>query len=486
MKPLNFDPGTQFAGRYQIIEEMESQDSGTNYRAYDWKNKTHVYLNIFNSNHVSNPQILERIQEDLLQAQKFSHKNICRIFQFSRKDDSFYFSRECVEGEMLKDIIQMTRGLNPDSALNIAIQVGEGISAARKYGLKHLCLSSKKIIVDTNGTARIIHCDNLQELKALSNEKSETSDHQDQDIYFIGSILYEMLTGCPLEKKVPSGKKKAMPKELKSIILKCLNSPRKNRFKDIDELILVLSKVQINHNTVKTKEIRIDSKLKPLIRLFFPKQINSAAFFSVIIILGVIAGVSILALNRRNPIPAAGMKKMVVLSFENMGSPEDDYFTEGMTKEISNRLSSLQGLGVISQISAQCYQDRTKSTGQIAVELNVDYILDGSVRWRQDDSGQVTVRITPKLIRTKDDSQIWSQTYDRNIKDIFSIQSEIAEQIAGQLDLVLLEPERRSLYKKPTDNVKAYEYYLCSFQHEDQGWVDSDPEAFEKALNLLQ
>lgn len=212
------------------------------------------------------------------------------------------------------------------------------------------------------------------------------------------------------------------------------------------------------------------------------------AFFSIIVVVGIIAGISTMALNRGKPLSVTGpgMKKIIVLPFENMGSPEDEYFTEGMTKEISKRLTSLQGLGVISQISAQCYQDRSKTTKQISEELNVDFILDGSVRWRRDDSGRVMVRITPKLIRTSDDSQIWSQTYDRNIEDIFSIQSEIAEQIAGQLDLTLLEPERRSLYQKPTDNVEAYEFYLHSFKHENQGWVNSDPEEFNEALELLQ
>jgi len=488
MKQNNLDPGTHFAGRYQIIEEMESHDSGTNYKAYDRKSETHVYLNIFNSKDVSNPELLKRIQDDLQQAQNFSHKNICRIFQFSKKNDSFYFSREYVAGEMLKDIIQMTRGLNPESALKIAIQVGEGISAARKYGLKHLCLSSNKIIVDTNGTARIIHCDSLHDLKIPSKRKPDTVRHREKDIHFMGSLLYEMLTGSPLGVKALSGNKKGIPREIKSIIRKCMNAPRKNRFENIDELIETISKIHLNNGFGKREKRRTWPSLKPLVRIFQPKWMNVLSVISIVVVVGIIAGISTLALNREKPVHGAGigMKKIVVLPFENLGSLEDDFFSEGMTKEISNRLASLQGLGVISQTSAQCYRDRTKTTKQIAEELDVGYILDGSVRWKRDEAGEVTVRISPKLIWTHNDSQVWSQTYDRNIKDVFSIQSEIAEQIAGQLDLALLEPERQALYQKPTDNVKAYELYLRSLKHENLGWINSDYGEFKISLSLLQ
>jgi serine/threonine protein kinase/TolB-like protein/Flp pilus assembly protein TadD len=159
--------------------------------------------------------------------------------------------------------------------------------------------------------------------------------------------------------------------------------------------------------------------------------------------------------------PASAARKMiVVLPFQNMGNAEDEYFAAGMTEEITSRLAAVSGLGVIARNSAAQYAGGEIPISQIGDELGVDYVLSGTVRWASDAVGASRVRITPQLIGVADNIQLWSSTYDRVIDDIFEVQSDIAGQVIGQLDIALLGTERQKLEVQPTDNLEAYQLYL--------------------------
>jgi len=153
-------------------------------------------------------------------------------------------------------------------------------------------------------------------------------------------------------------------------------------------------------------------------------------------------------------------KMIVVLPFENLGAPEDEYFANGTTDAITARLASVSGLGVISRQSAIQYKKTTKSIRQIGKELGVDYILEGTVQRERPGDPTSRVRVIPQLIRVADDTHVWAQTYDENMTEVFRVQSDIAERVATQLDVALLEPERRAIEKRPTENLAAYEAYL--------------------------
>jgi len=126
------------------------------------------------------------------------------------------------------------------------------------------------------------------------------------------------------------------------------------------------------------------------------------------------------------------------------------------------------------------------TTQQIGEELGVDYVVEGAVRWDRSAEGNGRVRVTPQLIRVSDDTHLWVERYDRVIKDLFSVQSEIAEEVAKQLDLTVLEPERRAMYEQPTDNLEAYDYYLKGKEHEYKGWSYSDDQEFDLAIENFE
>jgi TolB-like protein/Tfp pilus assembly protein PilF len=157
---------------------------------------------------------------------------------------------------------------------------------------------------------------------------------------------------------------------------------------------------------------------------------------------------------------SSGKKRIVVLPFENLGSREDDYFASGMTEELTSRLALVAALGVISRTTAVQYDKTGKNLKRIGEDLGVQYVLEGTVRWAKDPSGNSRVRITPQLISVADDTHIWADTFDRVVDDIFQLQTEIAEAVIVNLGVALLDPERRNVESRPTTNFDAYQAYL--------------------------
>jgi TolB-like protein/Flp pilus assembly protein TadD len=176
---------------------------------------------------------------------------------------------------------------------------------------------------------------------------------------------------------------------------------------------------------------------------------------------------------------------LVVLPFENLGPPEDDYFAAGLTEELNTRLSALKELGVISRHSARFYKDTEKTARQIHEELGVDYILDGTVQCLRASEGQDRVRVTAQLIRAEDDTQLWSELNNLVLEDFFDIQTQIAEDVTSRLDLTILEPEREALMARPTDNLAAYDQYLRARDLAGVALMNADADAYAEAISLL-
>ena len=170
---------------------------------------------------------------------------------------------------------------------------------------------------------------------------------------------------------------------------------------------------------------------------------------------------------------------IAVLPFTNMSAdPENEYFADGITEDILTQLSKIKSLDVISRTSIMQYKNTTKSLRQIGKELGVATILEGSVR-----RGGNRVRITAQLIDTETDKHLWAETYDRDLDDIFAIQSDVAKKIATALKASLTPEEEKRIDKKPTENLEAYDYYLRGSEYANRSYLESD---FLIALNMLQ
>jgi TolB-like protein/Tfp pilus assembly protein PilF len=186
---------------------------------------------------------------------------------------------------------------------------------------------------------------------------------------------------------------------------------------------------------------------------------------------------------------ASGSRRtLAVLPFLNLGSPEDEYFADGLTEEITTRLAGVRDLGVTSRTTAMRYKKSEKAVKQIGSELDVTYVLEGTVRWQKSPDGRDRVRVTPQLIRVADDTHVWAAVYDEVMDEVFRIQSAIAQEVTGALGVALLEPERRSLEATPTENLEAYHYYLRGRDYMNRGVAEEDTrravQMFERAIEL--
>jgi serine/threonine-protein kinase len=186
--------------------------------------------------------------------------------------------------------------------------------------------------------------------------------------------------------------------------------------------------------------------------------------YAAVAILAIIGAYTVIsrALGPPQSAEAAALPRLAVLPFENLGSSEDDYFADGVTEEITSRIAEISGIHVISRQSAIQYKDSEKTLRQIGDELRVDYVVEGTIRTDRAQDGSGQVRVTPQLIRVSDDAHLWTDRYTANLVpgEVFGVQEQIANQVAGALDVTLLEPERRRLAAQPTDNLEAYDYYL--------------------------
>jgi TolB-like protein/DNA-binding winged helix-turn-helix (wHTH) protein/Flp pilus assembly protein TadD len=173
--------------------------------------------------------------------------------------------------------------------------------------------------------------------------------------------------------------------------------------------------------------------------------------------------------------------RIVVLPFSNLGPDDEAYFAFGMAEEITSRLGAVSGLEVISRTTAFNYDRSGKTVRQIGADLDVDFVLEGSVRWEEDDNHGRRVRITPQLIRVSDDSRIWGTSYDRYLDDVFEVQTEIGRRIVAQLDIRLLASEQRAIEDHPTQDFDAYQVYLRGCGH----LFSDEAQDFEQAVAYL-
>jgi len=280
------------------------------------------------------------------------------------------------------------------------------------------------------------------------------------------------LRETPPWREEPAATDTALAPELQRIIARCLEKNPEERFQSARDLAFDLRSIATQTGAVGTRR----------------RPTAGGQFWRWVAVGGlavVIAAVAIwqLAPHAEAPEPTEEIPRIVVLPFENLGSPDDEYFAEGITEEITSRLAAVSGLQVISRTSAMYYKGRQVPLRQIGDELDVAYVLEGTIRWDRSGEGYGRVRITPQLIKVVDDSHLWSERYDRVLEDIFTVQSDIAEQVISQLQATILEPERRAIEARPTENMDAYQAYLSGLSLATAGW---EPEAFRAAVAMFE
>jgi TolB-like protein/Tfp pilus assembly protein PilF/predicted Ser/Thr protein kinase len=484
--------GSTFAGRYQVIEELGHGGMGRVYKVHDTKIGEKIALKLIRPEIASNKETIGRFSNEMRLARRISHRNVCRMFDIGEAEGAHFITMEYVHGEDLKSMIEMSGSLSQGMLLNVGKQICGGLAEAHRLGVVHRDLKPRNIMIDKHGNAKIMDFGIARSLREkgitgagvmvgtpeyMSPEQAEAIESdQRSDIYSLGVILYEMATSrVPFtgetalsiamkhKGEVPQDPRllnPQIPDELSGVILKCLEKDKAKRYQSVSDVSSALERIE--------KGIPTTERIEPSSRTTTTKGATVTlkrrwVFLASAVLILLLTALAVFIRRgiegKRGAIPKRS-KMLVVLPFENLGPIEDEYFADGMTDEITNRLSALYGLGVISRSSAGQYKKTTKPTRQIREELNVDYILGGTVRWDREAGKMGRARITPYLVRTEDDTQIWSSTYEQAVEDTFAIQTRIAENVIRQLDLTILEPERRILEARPTSDAEAYDYFL--------------------------
>ena len=484
--------GSTFAGRYQIIEELGKGGMGKVYRVLDKKLKEEVALKFIKPEIASDKETIERFSNELKLARKIGHRNVGRMYELMEDEGAHFITMEYVSGEDLKSFIHRVGQLPIGKAISIAKQICDGLAEAHGLGVVHRDLKPSNIMIDKDGNARIMDFGIARSLgmkgmtgagimigtpEYMSPEQVDGREADPRaDIYSLGVILFEMLTGrvpfpgdTPFsvalkhKNETPPHPRQAnarIPEDLDRVILKCMEKDKEKRYRNAEEMAAELMKIEGSLPVAEKEFLKKITAAGTLGRRPRPLLIGGLAILAVIIIAG---GIYLFRrpLAKEKPeakaeAPSPWKNSIAVLPFVDMSPQKDQgYFCDGMTEELINRLSNIKELRVPARTSAFTFKGKTEDIRDIGRKLDVRTVLEGSIR-----KAGNQLRITAQLINISDGYHLWSETYDRELKDVFNIWDEISLAVTDKLKLTLLDEEKAKLTKRYTENIDAYSVYL--------------------------
>jgi serine/threonine protein kinase/Tfp pilus assembly protein PilF len=443
------------AQRYRIERELGEGGMATVYLAHDLKYDREVAVKVLRPDlaaDVGPSRFLREIQI----AARLHHPHILPLYDSDQVGELVYYVMPYIEGETLRERIDRERQLPVAEALQIAREVADALSYAHSCNVIHRDIKPANIMLDRGhalvmdfGIARAVGGGEALTQQIIgtpaymSPEQVDGSPHIDgrSDIYNLGCVLYEMLVGEPPFKG----------STITGVIANRLSTPTPSP-RAFRELV----------------PEAVDAAVRKAMAVLPADRFSTAAQFAEALSTPATVDIAVGAAQAM-ALDLAAAKSVAVLPFENMSAdPENEYFSDGITDDIIALLSKVSALKVISRTSSMQYKKTTKKIATIAEELRVGAILEGTVRR----AGQ-RVRIVVHLIEPVTEKHLWGETFDRQLTDIFEVQSEVAQHITGALSLALSPEEKERVEKKATENFDAYNLYLLGRFHANK-WSEEE------------
>jgi serine/threonine protein kinase len=504
-------PGTVIAGKYRIAEELGRGGMGVVYKAEDTRLQRTVALKFLPPELTHIPEIRDRFRQEAKAAAALDHPNICTIYDFDQAEDRAFISMAYIQGQSLRKRID-SGPLELEEALKIAAQVAEGLQEAHGKGIVHRDIKSANIMVTPKGQAKVMDFGlarvagaslvtqegtTMGTVSYMSPEQArgEKVDHR-TDIWSFGVVLYEMLGGeLPFkgeqsqaivysilkEKPKPlTGVRPGLPPAIEQVVLKALEKEPDKRYQSFEDLLNDLQGI-----TAGIVPDEIKARLRRA-RIARRRRVLLYAGAAAVVLVAVLA---LLIITHRaedlKPLKAGAQasepeKSIAVLPFIN-DSPdqENTYFINGVMEEILGNLQKIKALRVISRTSVEQYRDRKKSVRQIAEELGVNYIVEGSAQKYGN-----AFRLRAQLIMAEHETHLWGESFQQKITDVenlFNIQIRIAKSIAEELKAVISPEEKKLIEKIPAADLEVYDQYLKARSY----WSDFTRESLYKAIDYL-